>query len=129
MSQKNIFYSAIFSFNFHFIFSTPHRLQEPGGSFYSGRTADIWSLGITLYCLVFGRYLALGSLYLLDCCLVLGIFLSYMTDTSYNLTGYLLKMRTSSLCTTRSAHRGYRCFLKLLLKVANTEKTLELEQG
>ncbi|KAG0586979.1 hypothetical protein KC19_2G132100 [Ceratodon purpureus] len=31
------------------------------GSHYSGRTADIWALGCTLYCMVMGRYPFLGD--------------------------------------------------------------------
>ena len=64
MSQKHILILQFFFFvfNIYFIFCTPHHLQEPGGSSYSGRAADIWSLGITLYCLVFGRYLELGNI-------------------------------------------------------------------
>jgi serine/threonine protein kinase len=31
------------------------------GLYYRGRTADIWALGCTLYCMVMGRYPFLGD--------------------------------------------------------------------
>lgn len=37
-------------------FTAPESIsQQPGEPPYSGKAADIWSLGVTLYCLVFGK--------------------------------------------------------------------------
>jgi len=37
-------------------FTSPEALsQQPGQPPYSGKAADVWSLGVTLYCLIFGK--------------------------------------------------------------------------